>query len=346
MIAFPAWDPAAHLAWGVRGFHASAANLAQDYYDILGVSKSASDADIKKSYYQLAKKYHPDANKDSPEAAAKFQDVNKAYETLRDPQKRQQYDQMGARAFEEAASMGGGPGADPFSGFGGGFGGFRQPSQQEAEDIFSAFFGNQGGPFQFTSRGGRQRPRRRGNDVHVAMHVPFMQAAKGDKTTVKVPMPDGTTRSVELEIPAGVDSGVTMRLAGQGMPAPKGVEDAEPGDLLVDLMVAPSPVFERDGADLSTHVPVDFTDATLGAYVKVPTLDGDKEVRVKAGTQPGDRLRLRGQGLPVLGQPGHRGDQYVTVDVRLPRSLTPEQQRLLEALREELRKQRSSSRSS
>ncbi|KAL4446217.1 hypothetical protein ABPG77_003024 [Micractinium sp. CCAP 211/92] len=305
---------------GQRGFRSS--NALFNYYSVLGVSRDANDSEIKKKYYQLAKKYHPDTNQGDPEAAKKFQEVQRAYDTLRDPQKRQAYDGMGHAAYENMEATGGAPGGGPGGPFpGAGF-------EVDPDELFREFFGGagRGGGFQGTIfehmfggggggragfGGARMRPR---PVVRTAMRVSFEEAVSGTSKLVdlsQLGIPGIGSKAVEINIPAGVDNGFQLRLEGvvpasQGMPA---------GDLLVNIAVARSPVFQRDEFDLYVDVPIDMVDACLGTSVDVPTIDGSAEVKIKPGTQPGDKLRMRGYGvkMDVVGQRGRRGDQYVTV---------------------------------
>jgi len=324
----------------------------RDYYDVLGVSKTASDSEIKRAYYKLAKAYHPDTNKDDPAgAASKFQEAGKAYETLRDPDKRAAYDAAGsAAAFESGGGSPFGAGG-PFGGGGGGAGG-GGPS---VDDIFSAFFGGLGGSggggrpgarggFAWGSAGGNPFANMRPSmpDAHVAVRIPFMDAIRGGVRTLSLAdasggSAGGGSRSVEVNIPAGVGPGATLRLAGQGPRPPPGYPpNTAPGDLLIEVDVEPHPVFERAGADIHVAAAVPFWDAAGGGTISVPTLDGPRELAIKAGTQPGDRLRMRGFGAPRLGRGGAaagRGDQYVRVAVRVPRATTAAQRTALEAVK-------------
>ena len=311
------------------------------FYETLEVPQGASDSEIKKAFYKLAKRYHPDTNKDDPEAAKKFQEVQRAYDTLRDPQKRAAYDQLGHAAYEAAETGGAAPGAGP-----GGAGPFGAGAHVDPEDLFREFFGaggRQGGGFQGTifeffggamgDAGGFARPRK-GRSIQVSVTVSFEEAVKGT-TRVLDPSSLGIRsgrQPVEITIPAGVDNGFQMRVEGQGLPGPQGTP---PGDLLLQIMVLPSYRFERDGFDVYTEARISVIDAMLGTEVEVPTIDGKAEVKIKAGTQPGDKLRMRGYGVPmdVIGQRGRKGDQYVTVKVQVPKTLTARQRELLEEFR-------------
>lgn len=324
-----------------RGFHSSNAALAQTYYDILGVGRGASDAEIKKAYYALAKKYHPDTNQGDPQAAKKFQDVQRAYDTLRDPQKRTAYDQLGHTAYEAADASGGAPGSG-----GGPFGG-GQGMHVDPEDLFREFFGGgagsgaaggfQGTIFEHVFGGGFGGAARRGRSIQAGITISFEEAIKGTRRTIDPSSlglrgMSGSSSPVEIVIPAGVDNGFQLRVEGKGLPGPQGLP---PGDLLLQIMVAPSPKFQRDGFDVYTEAKIGLADAALGTMVEVPTVDGRAEVKVRPGTQPGDKLRMRGYGVPMdlIGQRGRKGDQYVIVRVSVPRTLTQRQKELLEEFR-------------
>ena len=290
-----------------------------------------------------------------PPAAAKFQELQKAYDTLKDPQKRAMYDQLGHRAFENAESsgMGGNPG-----GMGGnhGFysGGFNQGQQQvDPEELFREFFGAQaragggrgdseqfrGTIFEHIFGGGQgfggQRFRR-GPSVTAAITISFEEAMEGttrsiDLSSIGVNSSDRDSR-VDVNIPAGVDDGFQLQVEGKGMPGPKG---APPGDLLLQVRVMPSPYFRRDGFDLFSDVKLDMVDAALGTTIDVQTIKGLAEIKIKAGTQSGDRLRMRGYGVPkdLIGQNSRRGDQFVVVRVTTPKNLDERQRKLLEAFK-------------
>lgn len=287
--------------------------MAKDYYETLGVSKSASDEEIKKAYRKLALQYHPDRNK-TKEAEAKFKEVTHAYEVLSDPQKRQTYDQFGAAAFEQGGPSGQGPfgGAQggPFGGFGGfggqggpftytystsgGDGGFDFGGFTDPFEIFEQFFG---GGF------GQARPRRQ---VY-SLTIDFMEAVKG--VTKKVTI-DGKEQSIK--IPAGVDNGSRIRF--------------EAYDVVVH--VEPSKTFMREGYDIVTEQQISFAKAALGTELSVETIDGDVTVRIPSGTQPNALIRLKEKGVPHVRGTG-KGDHYIRIKVVVPKNLTSRQKELL-----------------
>ena len=353
----------------------------RDYYEVLGVSKTATQDELKKAYRKLARKYHPDLNKDNPEAAEKFKECNEAYSVLSDEQKRAQYDQFGPEAFENGG-MGGGPGAGGFGGFGG-FGGSGM------EDIFDMFFGGQG-------RGGRSNNvgPQRGADLRYDMEITFEEAAfgvgkeislkraercehchgegaepgskvetcpechgsgyvrftqntmfgqmvnerpcsrcHGEGKIISNPCKEcggsGTvkkTKKLKVKIPAGVDNGSRLRVGGEGE---AGLKGGPSGDLYVYLYVKPHKFFERDGTTVLCEVPINIVQATLGAEIKVPTLDGQVTMKVPEGTQPGKVMRLKGKGIPSL-RGGGRGDQLVRMKVVVPTKLTDKQKDALQ----------------
>lgn len=290
----------------------------RDPYDVLGVPKSASAADIKKAFRQLAKKYHPDRNQDDVKAKERFAEIGSAYEILGDEKKKAQFDrgEIGAdgkpRGFEGFGAgpggfsrawrnAGGGPGDQHFEfnfggggpGGGAGGGGF--------EDLFSDFFGGR--------RRGQSSPTR-GDDVVATATVPLETAAKGGSARVLVP----SGRTLEVKIPAGVEDGQQIRLRGQGAPGARG---GEPGDALVTVKIAAHPYFRLEGRDLRLDLPVAIYEAALGAKVQTPTLDGKVELAIPPASNGGRTLRLRGRGLPATdSKPA--GDLYVTLKVMLP----------------------------
>ncbi len=350
----------------------------RDFYEVLGVSKTATDDELKKAYRKLAKQYHPDLNPDDKTAEAKFKEVSEAYEILSDKEKRSRYDQFGHAGVDP--SYGGGAGAGGF----GGFGGF------DMGDIFGDIFGGFGG---FNSRGQSRRGPQRGSHVYADVTVSFEEAAfgcekeisvyriencddcggsgakpgtetvtcmvcggsgqvrttqrtilgnmqtvttcsacNGKGSVVKEPCPKCAgkgkvkrNKKMKVKIPAGIDDGQTISLSGQGNVGEKGAPN---GDLYVSVRVKPSSEFKRNGYDVSYEMDISFAEAALGATVEVPTLDGKVKYEIPEGTQPGTVFRFKGKGIPYLKRSG-RGDQYIMVNVVVPKKLTQKQKDLL-----------------
>jgi curved DNA-binding protein len=324
----------------------------KDYYATLGVPKTATDKEIKQAYRKLARKYHPDVNPGDKAAEARFKEINEAYEVLGDPEKRRKYDELAAnwRLYEQAQRSGfnpfaaGGPFGEggpfgrtgPFRGwsFDFGSGQFRNGSLgdlfDEEADLFSEFFRTFFGDMPPTDRArGRASRARGGRDLEHDVELTLEEAFHG--TTRRLALArGGATRTLEVRIPPGVDEGSRVRVAGEGEP---GTGGAPAGDLYLRVRLRPHPRFDRKGADLYTRVVVPVTTAVLGGEVEVPTLAGTRlRLKIPPTTQPGQVFRLRGQGMPLLAKPGERGDLYATVEIELPRQLTPELRRAWEAL--------------
>ena len=347
----------------------------RDYYEVLGLPRTASDEEVRKAFRKLALEYHPDRNR-SPDATERFKEVNEAYQVLTDAEKRARYDRMG----HAGVNMNGGAGFEGFTDFGG-FG-----------DIFEAFFGG----------GARTRSTaRRGADLRITLMLAFEEAAFGvekereirrtevcrrcmgtrsepDTSPVTCLNCSGTgevrraaqsifgqfmqvstcgrcggegrvvsdpcgkcggsgtesrKRKIAISVPAGIETGTQIRLSGEGE---AGVGGGGPGDLYAAIRVRPHPLFERSGNDVLASLHVNIAQATLGTSVEVPTLDGERELKVPAGSQTGDVLRLDGMGIPHLGRENRRGSHLVTVVVDVPRSLTERQRELIEELAESL----------
>lgn len=282
--------------------------MAKDYYAILGVEKNSSEEEIKKAYRRLAREFHPDLHPDKrKEMEARFKDINEAYHVLSDPKRRSEYDLTGQMGFE---GMGGGPAGYPpppggFEDFGFGFGGF--------EDVFGEIFG----------RGARRRAAK-GPDLDYRLDLDFMQAAKGAEVRVSVARPGGP-ESLTVKIPPGVKTGSRVRVAGKGEP---GMGGGPPGDLYIVTNVRPHPYFRRDNNDILVNVPITLKEALLGAEIEVPTIDGGTRIRVPAGTQGGQRLRLKGKG--AYGPGGGRGDAYVIIEIAVPRKIDQKSKELIE----------------
>jgi curved DNA-binding protein len=328
----------------------------KDYYATLGVSKTATDKEIKQAFRKLARKLHPDVNPGDKSAEAKFKEINEAYEVLGDSVKRKKYDELGAnwRQYEQAqAAGGGGPfgGGGPGSPFGGGFeggawrvemgggqGGYRTMSEEEMRDIFGTddpfsdffktFFGGGGAAGERQTRRSRAQRSRRGRDLEHEIDLSLEDAFSGTTQRLSIKH-GGHTRTVDVRIPAGVREGSRVRAAGEGE---GGTGGGEAGDLYLRVRLRPHPTFEVKGQDLHTRVPVPLTTAVLGGEAQVPTLNGTVRLRIPELTQAGQVFRLRGHGMPAVGKPNERGDLYATADVRLPKRLTPEQRKHFEAL--------------
>ena len=292
----------------------------RDPYDILGVSKSASVADIKKAYRRLAKKHHPDSNKDDKAAEKKFAEAAAAYDLLNDRGKRAAYD----RGEIDAE---GNPKFQDFDPFGGArAGGYRTHAGSggfSAEDIFSGIFGDFGAATQE-----RRRPRpARGADVSYTLAVTFRDAMTG--ATRRITLPGG--RQLDVRIPTGVDDGQQIRLKGQGEPGPAG---AARGDALIAVHVPADPLFRRDGRNIRLDVPITLYEAALGATIKVPTLDGAVETKVPPKTSSGRTLRLKGKGVTASGKQA-AGDLLATLKIMLPESGADDLAELMERWRNE-----------
>lgn len=318
----------------------------RDYYEVLGVSKSADAAAIKKAYRKLAKKYHPDTNAGDPVAEEKLKEVNEAYDVLGDEKKKKLYDTYGfaafqegfneeaARQYQEQAKNGG----FRYSGGTGGFGGFGNGTFHYStggsgfgtgsfdgfgeEDIFDNLFGQYFKGQKGTGRGGgRAAYQSKGQDVESGITISFDEAMHGcDKTFTLRDPATGKSESVQVHIPAGIDTGKSIRLKGKGA---EGMSGGENGDLYLKVTVQEKPGWERRGQDLYTTVNIPYTTAALGGEVRVPTLYGDVMCKVKEGTQSGSKIRLKGKGVVSMKDKNVHGDQYVVIQIQVPRTLTP-----------------------
>ena len=292
--------------------------MAKDYYQVLGLSRDADATAIKKAYRKLALKYHPDKNPGDKQAEEQFKEITEAYAVLSDPEKKQQYDQFGEAGFHQRFSQ-----EDIFRGFD--VGDLFREFGIGGDDIFSHLFGGGRGRAAFHG-GGRQR-QIKGQDYSMPVAIPLRQAATGGERRIAFSH-DGQNESLQVRIPAGVETGQRLRVPGKGGPSPTG---GPPGDLYLEITVQSDPVFSREGQDLFVTVPVPFSGACLGDAVEVPTLDGAKRVKVPAGMTSGGKIRLRGFGVGVEGK---KGDLYAVIEVRVPDKLTAEQRKLLEKLRD------------
>lgn len=279
---------------------------ANDYYKTLGVSREASDDEIRKAYKKLVRQYHPDARPGDKEAAERFKKIQEAYEVLSDPEKREQYDRYGA-AFQGAGRGWGGQQGRPFTWTtsGGGAGPI------DLNDILGDMFG--GGGFGGFGGAGRQaQPRtRRGEDLQLDIDVPFQVAAEGGSHSLQLRR-NGQVERINVKIPPGVETGSVIRLAGQGHP---GAGGGPAGDLLLSVNVSPHPWFRREGNNILLDIPITPSEAALGAKVEVPTLaEGKVTVTVPAGTSSGQKLRLRGKGV-IDPKTKQRGDQFCVMKI-------------------------------
>jgi curved DNA-binding protein len=276
----------------------------KDYYEALGVKPEATDAEIKAAYRKLARKYHPDKNKE-PGAEDKFKAVNEANEALKDPEKRRAYDQLRAGGYRQGEQFrpppgfGQGGGGSYDFGHGGGGGG-------DFSDFFESLFGGGG-----RGRGQQQTQARRGRDIQAKIETDLQTAFNGGKTRVVLNDASGSERVLEVKIPAGITPGQTIRLAGQGHP---GMGGGPSGDLLLEIGVRDDVRFRLEGRTVTHTLPITPWEAAMGATVPVPTLGGHVDLRIPAGSQSGRKLRLKGRGLPG----SEPGDQIVVLEIRVP----------------------------
>jgi DnaJ-class molecular chaperone len=310
----------------------------RDYYDVLGVPRSATAEQIKKAYRSLARKHHPDVNPGDKAAEARFKETQNAYDVLGDPEKRKLYDQFGTAAFEGMGAAGSragatewtarqaGPGFETFD-FSQFFGQGGMAGQEEADEagggIFEELLGRvRGGG---TGRASRRGGPRTGRSIEADLTVPFLTAVRGGEVNFDLQRDGGQRESLVVKIPPGTESGARLRLKGRGEPGPGG---GPSGDLVVRVGVEPHPYFKREGHDLSVELPISIPEAVLGAPVDVPTLSGHKTVNVPPGGSSGQRLRLRGQGVPASGGKPE-GDLYVVLKVVVPKGVDEESKELI-----------------
>lgn len=303
--------------------------MAQDYYDILGVNRNAKPGLIKKAYRKLARKYHPDVNPGDPTTEAKFKEIQQAYAVLTDPKQREIYDQVGHEAYiSGAAAAPGGPGVDfsdlfrsqggPASGRGGTYTYTVSADDPGVSSLFEQLFNQgfggtrswQGSPF---AGGARSQVRQRGADRQLAVSITFDEAYHGKELTLTI----GQGDKLKVRIPAGIDSGGKVRLAGRGEP---GINGGPAGDLLLVVTVQDHKYFKRQGDNIYLEAPVTFSEAALSATIEIPTMTGKVQMKIPAGTQSGQEFRLRGKGFPRKRGPG-RGDQIVKIQIVVPQQL-------------------------
>lgn len=293
-----------------------------DYYKILGVDKGASEKEIKSAYRKMARKHHPDLNPNNAEAEKQFKQVNEANEVLSDPEKRKKYDKYGenwqhGEAYEQQSrqqqnqqrSYGGG-GQQDFGEFGGG----------DFSEFFNSMFG--GGPPG--SGGGRGQQRYRGQDLNATLQLNLRDILESKKQTITV-----NGKNIRLTIPAGIENGQTIKIAGHGGPGSNG---APAGDLYITFDIPNDAEFKRVGNDLYRNIDIDLYTAVLGGEITADTLTGKVKLKVAPGTQIGTKVKLKGKGVPVYKKEGQFGDLYLTYNVQLPTNLSPKQKELFEEL--------------
>lgn len=297
----------------------------RDYYEILGISKNASDDEMKKAYRKLAMKYHPDRNPNKKEAEERFKEINEAYAVLSDKEKRKQYDTFGAEGFHQRFTQ-----EDIFRGF-------------DFDEILSGLFGGRGkrefrfsrGGFEFGDffggRGAYQdmgRMPQRGEDILYELPITLEEAAFGGEKRVSFQKEKGGVEEISVKIPKGITPGKKLRVTGKGAP---GKDGGPAGDLYLQVSVMEHPVYQREGNDLTVEKEINFSEAVLGTTIEVPTLEGLKKVRIPSGTQSHTKLRLKGLGLPHFQKEG-RGDEYVKVIVRIPKKVNEKVKNLVQEL--------------
>ena len=303
----------------------------KDYYQIMGVERSSSSDEIKRAYRKLARKYHPDVSKES-KAEEKFKEVQEAYEVLKDPEKRAAYDQLGSRWKQ-------GQDFRPPPDWGQGFEHSTQFGGEDAagfSDFFSSLFGSRS---PFGGRGSAQGFAASGQDHVARIEITLEDAYRGGQRTIELKSPelaaDGHVvvkpRTLRVNVPAGVVEGQQIRLAGQGSPSLSG---GRAGDLYLEVAFAPHPLFAVEGRDLTLTLPLAPWEAALGATIKVPTLGGEVDMRIPAGAKGGQKMRLKGRGLPAPG--GAAGDQYVVFKIVTPPATTSRARELYEQMQKEL----------
>lgn len=288
-----------------------------DYYEVLGVKKGASIDEIKRAYRKLAVKYHPDKNPGDKLAEERFKEINEAYAVLSDPKKKEQFDQFGSTNFHQKFSQ-----EDIFRGFNvddmfrdQGFG---------TDDIFSRIFGD---ALRRQRGGGHGRMAAKGEDFSMEIQVTFRDAYDGAEKRVAF-MRDGVREELSVKVPAGIESGAKLRVAGRGAAGRMG---GSPGDLFLTVIVGQDPLFTREGADLVLNHEVRFSQAVLGGQIEVPTMSGTKRIKIPSGIQAGTKVRLKGLGFPRVGEQA-RGDMYVRIAVHVPEKLSHRQRELVEQL--------------
>ncbi|SDM36943.1 curved DNA-binding protein [Kriegella aquimaris] len=292
-----------------------------DYYKVLGVSKNASEKDIKKAYRKMARKYHPDVNPNDPTAEKKFKEVNEANEVLGDPDKRKKYDKYGkdwehAEAFEQARQSQQRPRSGGGQQYSGDFGG------HDFSDFFESMFGGAGGGGGF-SQGGSQ-VKFRGQDFNAELRLQLRDAYTTHKQTLTV-----NGKNIRITIPAGIENGQTIKIKGHGGPGRNG---GPKGDLYITFSIENNTPFKRDGSNLYKNVDLDIYTAVLGGEMTVDTFDGKVKLKVKPETQNGTKVKLKGKGFPIYRKEGQFGDLFITYDLKTPTNLSAREKELFKEL--------------
>ncbi|MCC6643909.1 J domain-containing protein [Candidatus Peregrinibacteria bacterium] len=294
--------------------------MAKDFYEILGVKKDADESDIKRAYRRLAMEWHPDKHKGDKTAEDKFKEINKAYETLSDPQKKAAYDQFGEAGSNFAGGGGFNGGGFDFNGFQGNFDG------QGFADIFEAFF---------TGFGGRPNAPRKGRNLEFELKIGFEEAAFGCEKELLITRPgaggERKQENIKVKIPAGVDNDSVVRLSGKGDP---GVNGGPSGDLYVHIRIIPHKEFVRNNFDVHSTAEISLLQAVLGSEIKVKTIQGEVTLKIPAGTQPGKVFKLKSYGVKKL-HAEEKGDHYVKINVVIPTKLSKKEKTLYQNLAEE-----------
>lgn len=310
--------------------------MAQDYYSILGVTKSATAEEIKKSFRKMAVKYHPDKNPGNKDAEEKFKEINRAYEVLSDPEKRKKYDKYGENweRVEQSGYTGEQGRQSPFSSGEGEQSFFFEGDPSyfgqggDFSDVFENYFRKQGGGRRKSSGNARYR----GSDLQAEITIPLEEAYHGAPKTFAV-----NKENIRIRLKPGVYDGQVIKLAGKGNP---GMNGGPAGDLFIAIHVLPHPVYKREGNNIKQSVLIDLFTAVLGGEKEVSTLTGPVKVKIPAGQQNDKILRLKGKGMPVYDQPGKFGDLFVQVQVEIPEHLTEEQKELFQQLKASFNKKK------
>ncbi len=306
----------------------------KDYYEVLGIQKTASEKEIKQAFRKLARKYHPDVNPGDRGAENKFKEINEAHEVLSDPEKRRKYNQLGAnwKRYEPSARPSGGAGFPGFNvgfeGPGGGFSDFFKTFFGAGMDV-DDLFGRSGAGFRGARRGGGRAPSyaaQPGRDVTASINITLEESHNGTVRRLSVERA-GATDVIEVRIPKGVKDGSKVRVAGKGEPGGSGKSK----DLYLEVKMVPHAIYQRDGDDLSLDLPVTFAEAALGAEIEVPTLSGKARIKLPKGSQTGRHMRLKGKGMPKLKGSGH-GDLFAKLMVVVPKELEKREKELVEEL--------------